>query len=89
MRSIALLLWSLLLWLPAHTQATDKQAERITTLLYQQQAAWNSGDIDAFMQVYWQSEALQFGGAKGITRGWQQTLEGYKKAIPTKPLWGN
>lgn len=69
-------------------QTQNKQFEKIKTLLSEQQEDWNTGNIDAFMEAYWKSEDLQFGGASGITRGWQQTLEGYKKRYPDKAAMG-
>jgi len=40
--------------------------------------AWNRGDLDAFMTVYWNSPDLVFFSNKAETRGWQQTLERYR-----------
>lgn len=56
--------------------------DQIKEIFYQQENDWNKGDIDAFMKAYWNSEELQFGGANGITKGWQQTLEKYKTSYP-------
>jgi hypothetical protein len=50
--------------------------------LNEQVAAWNRGDVDGFMQGYWKSDSLMFIGSKGVTHGWQQTLENYKKGYP-------
>lgn len=61
---------------------------QIEKILFQQEADWNAGDIDGFMKAYWNSEDLQFGGASGITRGWQQTLENYKKGYPDQSSMG-
>ena len=72
--------------LPA--QYVDKDFQQIEQLLYQQQEDWNKGDIDAFMEVYWKSPELQFGGANGITKGWQNTLDGYKNRYPDKVTMG-
>lgn len=70
-------------------QKVDKDFTTIKTLLLQQQADWNKGDVDAFMTVYWQSEDLQFGGATGITKGWLNTLNGYKTRYPDKAAMGS
>lgn len=43
----------------------------------EQMDCWNSGDIHCFMQHYWQSDSLLFIGKKGITKGWQTTLDNY------------
>lgn len=74
--------------LTANAQKSNKHFEAIKTLLYQQQNDWNDADIDAFMEVYWKSDELQFGGATGITRGWTNTLNNYKKRYPDKAAMG-
>ena len=45
----------------------------------EQLTAWNDGNIDAFMQTYWQSDSLLF-VSNPPTNGWQTTLERYKKS---------
>ena len=62
--------------------------EQIKKLLFAQQADWNEGNIDQFMEAYRKSDELQFGGASGITRGWQSTLDGYKKRYPDRSAMG-
>lgn len=69
-------------------QKGSKDFGQIKKILFQQQQDWNNGNIDAFMEAYWKSEELQFGGAAGITRGWQQTLYGYKSRYPDKVAMG-
>ena len=53
-------------------------------MMLQQAEDWSKGDIEAFMQGYIKSESLKFVGSKGLTYGWQQTFENYKKNYPTK-----
>ncbi len=53
-----------------------------------QQSLWNAGSIDDFMKLYWQSDSLEFIGSKGITYGWQKTLDNYKKGYPDKKAMG-
>ncbi|NNC37171.1 MAG: nuclear transport factor 2 family protein [Hyphomonadaceae bacterium] len=60
----------------------------ITNVLKTQDAAWNRGDIDAFMEDYWKSEELRFASAGNINRGWQATLDGYKTRYPDKATMG-
>ncbi|MDO3640521.1 nuclear transport factor 2 family protein [Mucilaginibacter sp. L3T2-6] len=66
--------------------AQDKQA--ILNVLETQRIAWNKGDIDTYMQGYWQSDSLAFIGHTAPTYGWKQTLEGYKKSYPNKAAMG-
>jgi ketosteroid isomerase-like protein len=79
-----------LLFVSTFTLAQDDNTdfEQIKKILFQQEEDWNRGDIDAFMRAYWNSEELQFGGANGITRGWQQTLDGYKRGYPDRESMG-
>ena len=60
----------------------------IKKVLFDQQAAWNSGDIEAFMEGYWNSPELSFIGKSGITKGWDETLLNYKKGYPNKDAMG-
>jgi hypothetical protein len=38
-------------------------------------AAWNRGDMPAFLAGYWQSDATTFAGASGVQRGWASVLD--------------
>jgi hypothetical protein len=66
----------------------DADFAQIRAALMQQEADWNKGDIPAFMEVYWKSENLQFIGANGVTKGWQQTLDNYKRRYPDRDAMG-
>ncbi len=44
--------------------------------------AWNRGDFEGYMDVYWKSDSLVFMGINSITKGWQATLKRYKKGYP-------
>ena len=65
-----------------------ESSKEIKKVLNQQQAAWNKGDIDAFMEGYWNSEELTFIGRSGVNKGWQTTLDNYKKGYPDKDAMG-
>lgn len=71
---------------PKSTEKQDKEA--IATVLHQQEKAWTNHDIEGYMQGYWKSDSLKFYGSNGLTKGWQQTLENYKKRYPTKDHFG-
>lgn len=70
------------------TAQEDADFTQIRAALMQQEADWNKGDIPAFMEVYWKSDQLQFIGAAGVTKGWQQTLDGYKRRYPDRDAMG-
>jgi len=57
-------------------------------MLMKQEAAWNDGDIDGFMEAYWKSPDLTFSSGGNITRGWASTLSGYKQKYPTRDIMG-
>ena len=67
-------------------QSTDEQA--IRNLMNEQTIAWNKGDIPGFMKGYWQNDSLMFVGKNGITYGWSNTLEHYKKGYPDTAAMG-
>lgn len=78
---------------------SDKEKERvynlseadkneITNTLYKTQDAWNSGDIEGFMEGYWKSDKLVFTGVEGPTYGYYKTLERYKKGYPDTETMG-
>ena len=61
----------------------------IKTMLNNQQEYWNNGDIDGFMQGYWNSEELIFTSLRHKPAyGWNNTLERYKSSYPTKSSMG-
>ena len=60
----------------------------VRNLLAKQSAAWNRGDIDAFMVGYWENDSLMFIGKSGITYGYKNTLANYKKNYPDTTVMG-
>ncbi len=57
-------------------------------MLDDQTKAWNKGDLDAFMVGYWENDSLMYIGSGGITYGYQQTLNRYKKKYSDTVLMG-
>lgn len=68
--------------------AQNKDESSIRSVLQYQQEAWNNGRIYDFMQGYWKNDSLMFIGKSGITYGWQQTLDNYKKGYPDTAAMG-
>jgi hypothetical protein len=60
----------------------------IVELMRAQESAWNFGNVEGFMKPYWKSDSLQFIGKKGLTLGWQKTLDNYKQSYPDKAAMG-
>ena len=59
--------------------ARADDAADIKQVMDDQVAAWNKGDLVGFMKGYWNSKDLTFVSGKDVTRGWQETLDRYKK----------
>jgi uncharacterized GH25 family protein/ketosteroid isomerase-like protein len=66
----------------------DGEAAAIRRVLDGQAAAWNRGDIEAFVEGYWKSDRLTFSGSSGVTRGWKGLLERYRRSYPTRAAMG-
>jgi uncharacterized protein (TIGR02246 family) len=71
-------------------ETTGRQTDRraIRAVLDAQQAAWNRGDIAAFLTGYWHSPNLTFSGSNGIFRGWDAVMGRYKKNYPDRSAMG-
>ncbi len=68
--------------------AQSKVEQTIRSLLEEQRLAWNAGNLEIFMGTYWQNDSLMFIGKTGITYGWQNTLNNYKKGYPDTAAMG-
>ena len=78
--------FTLLLVATTFAQSSDEQAVR--NVLTEQVKQWNRGNIPAFMETYRKSDSLLFIGKKGVTYGWQQTMDNYKKGYPDTASMG-
>ena len=80
-----------LLTLPCMAQTAAQKTEieiEILEVMTKQSAAWNRGDVAGFMQGYWNSDKLVFASGDQVTRGWQPTLDRYKKSYDSKAKMG-
>lgn len=73
-------------WLRAARESTEEAD--IRAVLDMQTAAWNRGDVEAFMAGYWKSDETRFVSASGISRGWQALLERYRRTYPDRKAMG-
>lgn len=69
-------------------EAKAAEAATITALLKAQDAAWNEGDIEGFMQGYWPSDDLRFASGGTVVRGYDATLARYKVRYPGREGMG-
>ena len=53
-----------------------------------QENAWNSGDINSFMEGYIKSDELVFSGKSGPVYGWNETKNRYLKNYPDTQTMG-
>lgn len=89
MYSIRILLLSFILGTTFFTAIAQSPGEAaVRKILALQSEAWNKGDIEGFMKGYWENDSLMFIGKKGITYGWKNTLDNYKKSYPGKEAMG-
>lgn len=65
------------------SSSINNDKTQILQVLKTQENAWNQRDFEGFMQGYYQSDSLKFYGRNGLTKGWQNTLDNYKKGYPT------
>ncbi len=83
------LFFSILFIVLAHFSfGQNKDIQSIQKILSNQITAWNKGDLNSFMEGYWQNDSLVFIGKKGITYGFNKTLDNYKKNYPDKSHMG-
>jgi len=68
--------------------ATDTDASKIRAVLDHQSAAWNRGAIEDFMKGYWENDSLMFIGKTGVTYGYANTLNNYRKGYPDTAAMG-
>lgn len=58
-------------------QSNDEAS--IQKLLDDQTKYWNQGKIDEFVKGYWRHDSLMFIGQSGVTYGYENMLNNYKK----------
>ena len=84
-KSILLLFFiSISYWCGAQKSATKE----ILSILNNQTACWNRGDLENFMKGYWENDSLRFIGKSGITYGYTNTLNNYRKGYPDTAAMG-
>ncbi|EGV44592.1 nuclear transport factor 2 family protein [Bizionia argentinensis JUB59] len=70
------------------SKTSEADSKAIRQVLETQEKDWNNFDLEGYMQGYWQSDSLKFHGSSGITKGWQKTLDNYKKGYPNQEYTG-
>lgn len=75
---VAGLICSAILSLGQSAREPAGEQAQIRAVLEEQQAAWNKGDLDAFMRGYARVPELTFYSGDKVTSGWEQTLQRYR-----------
>jgi ketosteroid isomerase-like protein len=70
------------------TIVQDQAIAEVKQVLVEQSEKWSAGDLEGYMQGYWKSDSLLFVGKSGLTYGWQQTLDNYKRGYPDVSAMG-
>jgi ketosteroid isomerase-like protein len=78
----------LLVLIPVLSFCQNKDELAIKAVLDEQTKAWNKGDLQSFMNGYWESDSLVFIGKSGPKYGYKTTLENYKKSYPDTAAMG-
>ena len=60
----------------------------IEKVLEMQVTEWNNGNIEGYMQGYWNNDSLLFIGKRGPKYGYATTLANYKKGYPDTQAMG-
>jgi len=88
MRLIISTLVTLFLFSGGVSAAGNNTETQIRQVLSDQQQAWNNGNLEQFMQGYWQSEKLRFASGNSFRFGWHTTLANYQKNYPDRATMG-
>jgi uncharacterized protein (TIGR02246 family) len=83
-----ILLFVMAIALPITCLCQSNDEAEVRNVLAKQNAAWNRGDIDAFMVGYWENDSLMFIGKSGVTYGYKNTLANYKRNYPDTTVMG-
>jgi len=70
------------------SQKEDKEVAAVRAVIEAQQAAWNRGDIEGFMEGYAREETTTFVSGDSLRRGWQTVLDRYRAAYDSRAKMG-
>jgi len=73
---------------PAAVQSARDPKDVVRATLRAQSAAWNEGNLDAFMETYWKNDALKFVSGTSVTNGWSTTQKRYRSRYANAAAMG-
>ena len=88
MKKLSFVAWLLMALASVALSQSPTAETTIRKVMDDQVIAWNRGDVESFMQGYWRSEKLVFVSSGKVTRGWQQTLDNYRKNYDSRAKMG-
>lgn len=80
--------WCSILLILASFTAMATPQEEIDAVLTQQEVDWNNGDIQAYLQGYWQDDKLRFVSKGKFNYGWNNILASYQRSYPDAASMG-
>ena len=66
----------------------EQISAQIRAVIQAQEAAWNAGDLEGFMNGYARSEKTTFVSGDEVTRGWEPVLTRYKARYSDRQKMG-
>jgi uncharacterized protein (TIGR02246 family) len=84
----SLIVLSLGMILPGFAFTAPDESAAIRAVIDHQAAAWNRGDIDAFMTGYAPSSTTTFVSGDEVTHGWQTVHDRYAKKYDSREKMG-
>lgn len=87
MRSFSII-WILVACFACNQSDLTNGQAAIEEIMAKQEIAWNNGDLEGFMQAYWQNDSVVFIGSRGLTYGWNTVLSNYQKSYPDRSAMG-
>jgi ketosteroid isomerase-like protein len=72
----------------AQSSVDTEDKDKIISIMKAQEQAWSNQDLEGFMKGYWENDSLKFYGSQGVTYGYRNILENYRKRYPSKAHTG-
>src|SRR5690606_13669420 len=83
-----LLLAFILVYYNSAAQSEEMDKKEILKALKDQRIAWSKNDLEGYMHTYWKNDSLKIYGPSGITLGWEDNLEKYRRSYPNPDYTG-
>lgn len=88
MKRIYCILFVFVIFSACKSPVNNNDEAAILKVLNTQANEWNKGNIEGYMQGYWNNDSLLFIGRRGPKYGYTTTLESYKNGYPDAAAMG-